>query len=475
MERTFYHLRRQLLSHTLEGLISLKARRTRTDSSSATKDAYEIPKNPVCPEDFRPLENSCFQNPYAFYKMIRDEHPVYQLPNGIYCISRYEDIVKVSRDTDCFSSTHQGSIASLKKGQSIIQEGNKMHSLARLGLVPTDVMAVSDPPEHKTHRKVGHKGLNAHYVKSLEPELKERCQKLMDEILAKGEFDFMHDFAWRFPLSVIIQLLGLPADDYEKIKTWCERILETQSGISNPQSLAKSHIASLRFIRYCWKQFLKLKKQPEQNMTKLFAQFADDPESEFTDRLAISLIFQLLMAGSDSSATSMGNAVKLLIENPDVQQQLRDDPEKITAFVEEVFRLETAFQGHFRWTKKDTEIQGVRLPKESRIFLMWASGNRDERFWDDPDLINLERKNGKKHLTFGHGIHACIGRELARMEIIMAIRMLLERTENLSQAGETPFVASMFAHTLLRLPISVTLKSEKHNNSNHRLKESAVA
>ncbi|TMN75128.1 hypothetical protein CWB64_18725, partial [Pseudoalteromonas sp. S410] len=108
------------------------------------------------------------------------------------------------------------------------------------------------------------------------------------------------------------------------------------------KTLARSHIAGLRLVRYCWRQFLALKKYPEQNMTKLFAQFADDPDSEFTDRLAISLIFQLLMAGSDSSATSMGNAVKLLLENPDLQQKLRDHPEQIAAFVEEVFRLETA-------------------------------------------------------------------------------------------------------------------------------------
>jgi cytochrome P450 len=121
--------------------------------------------------------------------------------------------------------------------------------------------------------------------------------------------------------------------------------------------------------------------------------------------------------------------------------------------VEEVFRLEAAFQGHFRWAKKDCELHGVKLPRGSRVFLMWASGNRDERVFDHPDEIRLDRKNGKKHLTFGHGIHACIGRELARSEIRIVLREFLLRTRNLKIEGEAPFLASMFARTLVRLPI----------------------
>ena len=126
---------------------------------------------------------------------------------------------------------------------------------------------------------------------------------------------------------------------------------------------------------------------------------------------------------------------------------------KLDNFIEEVFRLEAAFQGHFRWTKTDTELHGVSLPAGSRIFLMWAAANRDVTMFENPDAIDLNRPNGKKHLTFGHGIHACIGRELARSEIRIVLREFILRTENLKIVGDAPFIASMFAHTLQKLPV----------------------
>ena len=235
-------------------------------------------------------------------------------------------------------------------------------------------------------------------------------------------------------------------------------ILNSQNGIQNSGELAASYASAFTFLRYCWKHYLVAKHNPKDNLIGIFVKNAVNPATDFTDEKAVSAIFQLIIAGSDSSATTMGNAIKMLIENKEVYRQLEADYSLIPAFIEEVFRLESAFQGHFRWTKEDTSLQGVALPKGSRIFLMWASGNRDERFWSDPDQLLLNRKNGKKHLTFGHGIHACLGRELARMEIKIVIKAFLERTKELQIVGETPYVASMFARTLLQLPIAFNQK-----------------
>jgi len=153
----------------------------------------------------------------------------------------------------------------------------------------------------------------------------------------------------------------------------------------------------------------------------------------------------------------MGNDLKMIIENPKLQTEIREGlaqgEDKLSPFIEEVFRLESAFQGHFRWNKSPYELHEVHLARGSRIFLMWASGNRDERFFENPDQIILNRANGKKHLTFGHGIHACIGRELARIEIKTVLKEFLLRTKNLQLNGDAPFIASMFARTLLELPI----------------------
>ncbi len=455
MKLAAYHMRRILLSHTLEKLLRLSAWRRRTRTQPAPiQPAAPRPENPERPEDFRPLENACFQDPYDFYRMLRDKYPVYQLSNGIFCISRFEDIVCVSRDTDTYSSTHQGIVAGLRPGASVAAAGARLETLGRLGIVPVDVLALSDPPKHTAERKTGHMGLNSRFVKSLESEIETLCTNMMDKFIDRGQVEFMGEFAWALPMRLIIRLLGFPEADYEKIKGWCVHGIATQSGIASPVELMRSRAEMIVFVRYVWKQYLRAKKQPRENLTGIFVNAATDPTNPMTDPIAVSAILQLLLAGSDSSATSMGNALKMLIENPDIQAEIRADLSKLDAFVEEVFRLESAFQGHFRWVKKDTELHGIKLPRDSRIFMMWASGNRDERMFEQPDKIDLQRKNGKKHLTFGHGIHACIGRELARSEIRIVLREFLQRTENLRLDGEAPFQASMFAHTLLRLPVA---------------------
>ncbi|MCB1615057.1 MAG: cytochrome P450 [Pseudomonadales bacterium] len=458
-----YHLKRILVSYLLQYALTVTGFFQREKNTNTATDAAAVlpVQNPQKPEDFRPLENACFQNPYAFYKLIRDQAPVYRLPNGIFCISRYEDIVAVCKDVEGYSSFQQGAVAGLKPGQSIEKVGAQFALLGDLGVVPADVMATQDPPKHTVERKIGHAGLNARFVKSLEMDLERLCHETMQAFLPSGRVEFMSEFGWKMPMLMIMRVLGLPDEDFPKIKAWCVHGINSQSGVAKKHELMYSQAQVMVFVRYCWKAYLKAKSVVEQlpeeeapeNLIALLIR-ATQSDSHFGDKEAVSLIFQLLIAGSDSSATSMGNAIKMLVDNPDLQQTLRDDHEKIPAFIEEVFRLESAFQGHFRWTKQDRELHGVKLPRGSRIFLMWASGNRDERFWDEPDQIKLNRKNGKKHLTFGHGIHACLGRELARMEIRMVVKAFLLHTRNLRIDGDAPFVASMFARTLVRLPLA---------------------
>jgi len=451
-----YHLRRKFLNKTIvHGLIAAASLR---NSFARTPLTAPLPQHlstePQHPDDFRPLEAACFQNPFPFYRMLRDHYPVYCLPNGVYCISRYDDIVTASRDTDTFSSAHQGIVANLPPGRDLLKEVKRFEMLADIGLIPADVLATSDPPAHTEERKIGHSCLNSHFIKTLESDVEFLCAQMMDRFLEQGHVEFMQEFGWRLPMIFVMRLLGLPEKDFEKIKIWCVDILNSQNGTQSSSELMRSQASALIFVDYCWTEYLNAKSEPSDSLISIFAQASANDELGFDDRKAVSAIFQLLIAGSDSSATTMGNALKMMIENPQLQNELRDDPEKLNAFIEEVFRLESAFQGHFRWLKQDTEMHGTKLPRGSRIFLMWASGNRDERFFENPDELIPGRKNGKKHLTFGHGIHACIGRELARMEIRVVLKAFLDRTTNLQITGETPYVASMFARTLVQLPIA---------------------
>jgi cytochrome P450 len=413
--------------------------------------------HPKTPEDFRPLSNKNFTRPYEYYRMLRDHYPVYKMPKkDFYMISRYEDICTISLNTKSYSSRLMEILVRGKPKPATQTTRTPVEVLGQWGVVPVDVLALQDQPIHTAERKVGHAGFNAKYVKSLEAEVTQLCQEMMGDFLPRGNVEFIQEFAWRLPMRLIIRVLGFPESDFEQIKLWCMDGIRSLSGTVTPAELIEIGASNGPFMRYLWKHYLRARMNPLDNFTGTLIRMVDE-EKVITDQQAVAMILQLLIAGSDSSASSMGNAILVLAQHPELEAELRANLERIPDFIEEVFRCESAFQGHFRVTTEQTELHGVTIPADSRVFLMWASGNRDERFWENPDDFNMNRPNGKKHLTFGHGIHACIGRELARMEIRIVIRELLARTKRIEIVGETPFTASIFARTLLSLPLAFEL------------------
>lgn len=443
----------------------------------AAKPTAIPPINPQHPEDFSPLSQANFTNPFPYYKLLRDQFPVYRLPKSdFYSVSRYEDIVTIARDTEGFSSNLTEIMVTGKPKDPNRTTPSPAELLGEWGVLPVDVLALQDPPIHPLERKIAHSGFNAHFVKSLEPEVQRLCDEMMDEFMPHGSIEFVQDFAWRLPMRLIIRLLGFPESDFEQIKVWCVAGIRQLSGVVSKAESLENGSSSTAFTRYLWRHYLAAKQAPLDNFTGMLIRQANDPDSIMTDQRAVSTILQLLIAGSDSSASSMGNAIRMLALHPELEQRLRREPEKINDFIEEVFRMESAFQGHFRLSTKEITLHGVTIPANSRVFLMWASGNRDERFWDRPDEFDMDRSNGKKHLTFGHGVHACIGRELARMEIRIVISNLLARTKRFVIAGEAPFEASMFARTLVALPLAFERAdppsfqqnaNHNHANQNH--------
>ena len=425
------------------------------DAENITAQTTQMPPEvPVRPEDFQPLSPANFREPYRYYQLLRDQYPLYKMPGqDYYLISRYEDIISLAKDTEHLSNQLVEILATgrpkppHKKGPSVIDR------LGYCGVIPVDVFALQDPPIHGEERKIGHSGFNAKFIKSLESEVEDLCADMINQHLPTGEIEFIQDFAWRLPMRLIIRLLGFPEEDFEQIKAWCVDGIRSLSGTADKADLIAIGASAAQFMRYLWRGYLQIKAQPDGSFTAQLAKLADDPNSIMTDQRAIATLFQLLIAGSDSSASSMGAALLKIAEDKALEQRLRDCPEDIPRFIEEVFRTESAFQGHFRLTKKPLTVHGVTLPAATRVFLLWASGNRDERFWDNPEAFDMDRANVKKHLTFGHGIHACLGRELARMEIRIVVRQWLEKTDSIEIAGDTPYEASVFARTLVRLPL----------------------
>ena len=480
-----FHLRRLLLSHLLEKACLVQAKLglgvaskpvPQPESSAAAVPAAFTQKK--SPADFAPLTQACFDDPYPFYAALRADYPVYQLPNGIYCVSRYADIQAVCMDTDHFSSKYQGIAATLKPGQDIEKWGRKIAKLADWGLAPADVLAVDDPPDHMAQRKAIGRGFSMQAIKDGEGMVAALATEILDGCMPQGQMDFVHDFGWRLPMLVIMRVLGLADSDFAQVKDGSMHAISLQTGIADAAAVGAHQAGVIRLVRYSWAQFLAAQKrdpkgQGANGVSPVMAMLiratqagAEGAAPAMSAAQAVSTIFQLLVAGSDSSATSMGSAIKMLLDQPDLAEEIRADLDtKLAPFIDEVFRLEAAFQGHFRWVKHDTELHGVQLPRSSRVFLIWAAGNRDGEIFPNPDAIDLTRSNGRKHLTFGWGAHACIGRELARSEIRIVLREMLTRTKDWRQTGAAPYMASMFSRSLEHLPLAFAAREADDKTS----------
>ncbi len=408
-------------------------------------------KNPTRVEDFRPLSFENLENPYPFYKAMREQAPVYKIPGAdYYAISRHEDIREVALNTDDFSSN----LVAILLGDNT---GNTVTTIDRpdVEMGPVDVLAIQDPPRHGTQRRISLNALSLRFVRGLEDSVRGMANEIMDRFIDRGECDWVQEFAKEIPMIISLQLTGCPATDWRMVKTWSDRAIALLSGVNTPEDFAQNTQAGMDFINYVNKHYQRQKAQPEDNFTGALIEAVADPENPLTEEEAISMVFQVLIAGADSSANTIGNSVKMLAENPHIQLELRNNPERIANFIEEVLRLESPFQGHFRQTKKDLSVAGTFLPKGSRVMLLWASGNRDAAIYENPEKIDLDRSNLKAHLAFGRGIHQCLGAQLARLEVRVALEELLRRTELivLGQQQKIDHKPSVFIRELNSLPI----------------------
>lgn len=401
------------------------------------------------PDEFDPFAQETIESPYAFYRSLRAHAPVYRVPRADYFIvSRYADIKSVVLNPDAYSSNltsivmaqTDGSMASLDVGQ--------------LAIGPVDVLAVQDPPAHTRQRALTHPRFAMRTVRGREQSVREQACKLLGAALAgPDETNWMTSFASLLPMAVIIDIIGLPAADRDRLKSWSDLAIALMSGTSTTEEMANHAMGALNLLQYLQAQFKKARQDPKDDLLGLLADATGTGDEALTVEESVSILLQMIIAGNESTASLIGSATRLLAENLELQESLRRDPTRIPLFVEEAVRLESPFQGHFRKTNEATELAGVALPDGARLMVLWASGNRDERAFENPDAIDLDRPNLRQHLGFGHGIHLCIGAELARLEARVALEELLKRTTRFEMTSPARHVSSVFARTPLEVPI----------------------
>jgi len=388
-----------------------------------------------------PFAPDALEDPYPLYDLLQREQPVTQLPGtDIWLVSRHADVVEAASKPEVFSSNIS----------AVVYRGDGPNPVV-LQADP-DVLATADPPAHSTQRKLMNRVFVPSRISALEPMIREVVVSTLESAVAAGEMEWMDDLSNPLPVQVISTVLGLPSADGDRLKQWADAGVDLLSGVAPPERLGECWQLMVGFLQYLRD---RLASPAPGSVTAEIAEAV--ARGDLSEREGVSLMLQLVIAGSESTASLMGSAVHMLASDPRLQDELRAHPERIGVFVEEALRLESPFRGHFRVTREDTVLGGVALPKGARLMLMWGAGNRDPQTYSCPADLDLAREKPKQHLAFGSGIHFCLGAPLARLEAKIAIEELLARAARVELvADEKPrHHPSLFVRRFERLRLQL--------------------
>jgi cytochrome P450 family 144 len=375
------------------------------------------------PEGFDPFAPETLECPHAWHAALREHTPVCPLPQaGYVLVTRHEDIERVALDTETYSSNLVGLLLANASG------GAELLELPEGAPRPVDVLAIADPPAHGRQRRLVNKAFSPRRVAALEPRVRLLAAGLFDSFAQRRSAEWVSELAVPLPMTVICELLGLPQADARSLEAWSNAGVALLGGTATPAEIAGHVAAQLELQQYLLDRFRDAKAAPGDDVIGDLVRATREQAEALTDDEAVSVLVQLVIAGQETTASLIASAALLLSQDATLQARLRAEPHLVAPFIEEVLRLESPFNGHFRLVTRDTMLGGVALPKGTRLMLVWASGNRDEERFPAAETLDVERVDPRGHLAFGHGVHHCIGASLARMEARVSVETLLAKT-----------------------------------------------
>jgi cytochrome P450 len=287
----------------------------------------------------------------------------------------------------------------------------------------------------------------------MEPRLHDLAEELWRAGASDGAIEWMSALADQMPLTVVASVIGLPDADVPQLLRWAYEGTELLSGVASIERMGYLGASAAAMAGYLAERFAEARPSPPPTLLGDLAVAAND--GLLSEHEVIAMLVQLVGAGGESTAGLIGNAARILAEQPDLQDRLRADPPLIPPFLEEVLRVESPFRGHYRLVRRDCRLGGVALCAGDHLVLHWGAANRDDAAFDQADRIALDRPGGRAHLAFGRGLHFCVGAPLARLEARVALATLLSHTGSfrLDPTVTPAWVPSIFVrrHARLRL------------------------
>lgn len=390
------------------------------------------------------LDRNVIDDPYPFYRRLQREAPVWRVPGtDIVTVSAYSLVAEAASRVDDFSS-HMRHL--LFRGETGLPE-----RLA-FGDAGADALATADPPMHKLHRNVVFTELVSKRMDALEPEVMAITNECLGA-LKRRSIDFMAVIGNVVPITVMTRLIGFRDANRDQL---FEAAVDSTSMLGATltfSELEERIVRTLEIETWIGEQLRDALGDPNDEILGAVARGVAD--GIFTHQEGCVVLHTLLSAGGESTTSLLGNAVRILAQRPELQGALRASPHLVSAFIEEVLRLESPFRCMLRTTSNDATLDGVDIPAAATVLLLWGAANRDPSTFEDANEIALDRKIPKRHVAFGRGIHHCVGAPLARLESRIVLSALLEQTESFTLDPEDPpqWVQSLMVRRHDRLAI----------------------
>jgi cytochrome P450 len=378
------------------------------------------------------FDESLVEDPYAYYDELRSACPVQRLDHlGVVAVTGYDEALEVYRDTDSFSSCN--SVVGPFAAFPVPLEGDDVSDLIaehRGALPMAEHMVTMDPPDHTRERALLMRLITPKRLKDNEDFMWRLADQQMDEFIDDGHCEFIQAYAQPFAMLVVADLLGVPEDDHRRFRQGFGlqgTVGEVGVGEGGNPGLNPLSWLDDEFAAYIEDR----RKAPRKDVLTDLA-LATYPDGSTPDVLSVVRTSTFLFAaGQETTARLLAAAIKHLAEHPELQDELREDRDKIPNFLEEVLRVESPVKTDFRMTKRTTEVGGVEVTAGTPLMLLNGAANRDPRRFECPADFKIDRPNAAAHVAFGRGAHSCPGGPLARSEGRVTLERLLGRTRNI--------------------------------------------
>jgi hypothetical protein len=400
--------------------------------------------------DWQPEDPATLADPYPLFSRMRDEDPCHWSPRlRSWVLTRYDDVRAVCLDKDRLSSDRlRPYFASLP--------GPEAERIASIVRYLSQWMVFQDPPDHTRLRRLIGRVFHARSMQAMRPQVQEIAQWLLQRLEGRERIDLIADYAGPLPCLVIMALLGVPREDLAEVKRMSDEMaLFIGSSRTSPEKYDTAEAATREMAAFFQRLIDARRARPEADLLSELVHLQDESSDRLADDELIGTCIMLLFAGHETTTNHIANGLYALMRFPGEAARLRAKPDLAAAAVEELLRYDGPSGAQVRVVSQAHELHGKRLEAGQRVFIMLNAANRDPRAYPDPDRLDLDR-DGLPHLSFGFGIHICLGFPLARTEGQVAIPALLARYRSLEPEGASPeWINSLVFRGMKALPVRV--------------------